>query len=130
MKLKKKSPSRRKYEQNNPTVSCRVNRDIYERLRKIRELEGLRFADVLKIGLGIIEPKAKDYNRIRNEEYTEGYVEGWNHGHRDAEMAYKITFPCCGCGRIIEVDNKPLREAAGKSMKKAGWGHLECIYQD
>lgn len=37
---RKKAPSRIRYEQSHPTVSCRVPLDLYERLDNIRREEG------------------------------------------------------------------------------------------
>ena len=50
-RLKRKvPPSRIKYENNHPTVSCRVSKEIYDRLTESKKLDGKSFADILKIG--------------------------------------------------------------------------------
>ena len=45
-------PSRRRYETSHPTVSFRVDHDLYARLKELKEKANLSVADVLKIGLG------------------------------------------------------------------------------
>ena len=52
-------PSRRRYEASHPTVSFRVDLDLYARLKELKELKekaNLSVADVLKVGLERCEP--------------------------------------------------------------------------
>jgi predicted DNA-binding protein len=69
-------PSRIKYEKSHPTVSCRVSKELYDRLDKSRKVDGKSFADILKIGLGIAENNDKKIIQAKNEGWLEGYVEG------------------------------------------------------
>jgi hypothetical protein len=68
-KGKLKPPSRIKYEQGHPTISCRVPRKIYRRMQAIKEKEERSFTDILKVGLGILELKAKKDEQA----YSRGY---------------------------------------------------------
>ena len=49
-------PSRRRYETSHPTVSFRVDLDLYARLKELKEKANLSVADVLKVGLERCEP--------------------------------------------------------------------------
>jgi len=49
-------PSRRRYEASHPTVSFRVDLDLYARLKELKEKAILSVADVLKVGLKRCEP--------------------------------------------------------------------------
>ena len=49
-------PSRRRYETSHPTVSFRVDHDLYARLKGLKETANLSVADVLKVGLEKSEP--------------------------------------------------------------------------
>ena len=49
-------PSRKRYQQSHPTVSLRVDLDLYDRLKGLKEQAGLSVADVLRVGLGICKP--------------------------------------------------------------------------
>ena len=49
-------PSRRRYEASHPTVSFRVDHDLYARLKELKEKANLSVADVLRVGLGICKP--------------------------------------------------------------------------
>jgi len=122
-KGKKKPPSRVRYEAANPTVSCRVSRDIYNRLKEIKRNEGRTQGDVLKVGLGILEVKVGKEGEV----FQRGYADGCENGRRDAESLWKVTFCCHGCGDLIDVATEELREAATECMQEHRWGHLMCI---
>ena len=49
-------PSRRRYEASHPTVSFRVDLDLYAQLKGLKEKANLSVADVLKVGLVRCEP--------------------------------------------------------------------------
>ena len=49
-------PSRRRYETSHPTVSFRVDHDLYARLKELKKTANLSVADVLKVGLEKSEP--------------------------------------------------------------------------
>ena len=49
-------PSRRRYEPSHPTVSFRVDLDLYAQLKALKEKANLSVADVLKVGLERCEP--------------------------------------------------------------------------
>ena len=52
-KGKHKPPSRIKYENSHPTITCRVSRELYDKLTEAREKDNKSFADLLKVGLGV-----------------------------------------------------------------------------
>ena len=49
-------PSRERYQQSHPTVSLRVDLDLFAQLKGLKEQSGLSVADVLKVGLERCEP--------------------------------------------------------------------------
>ena len=49
-------PSRRRYEASHPTVSFRVDLDLYAQLKELKEKGNLSVADILKVGLERCEP--------------------------------------------------------------------------
>ena len=114
---KRKPPSRVKYEQSHPTVSCRLPREIYDRLQDIKQRDGRSFTDILKIGLRIRESKAKK----EDEAYSEGYEKGYN----EAEREFKVTYAFSVCGKTIALHGKEAKHAS-EYMEEHGWGHAEC----
>ena len=120
--VRRKAPSRARYEQAHSTVSCRIPREVYDRLRAVKEAEGKSFADILKIGLGIIEVRVKEEGETRKQ----GYDNGYRKGYAEAERTYKVTYPCSVCRKTIELTSKEAKRAANQYMQQHGWGHKEC----
>ena len=121
-KGKHKPPSRMRYEQSHPTISCRVPKDIYEKLEKIKSKENKSFSDILKIGLGILKAKVKQEDKIRGEAYSQGY----NDGYSEAEGEFKVTYRCVVCGKIMTVTSEKAKAAVDEYMREHRWGHTEC----
>ncbi len=120
--VKRKPPSRVKYEHSHPTVSCRVSREVYDRLQKAKKREGGSFADILKIGLGIVEAQAKKERQVRKKARDEGYREGY----AEAKQVYRVTYSCVVCGRSLTVSTREEKEAIKKYMQEHRWRHQEC----
>ena len=49
-------PSRQRYESSHPTVSVRVDPELYGELKALKQKANLSVADVLRVGLGICKP--------------------------------------------------------------------------
>jgi flagellar biosynthesis/type III secretory pathway protein FliH len=122
-KAKRKiSPSRIRYEERNPTITCRVSKDIYERLVAAKEVEGKSFADILKIGLGEQEVQAEKVKMARKQ----GWAEGYKKGYADAKLRYRVIYHCVICGGAMEVTSENEKQAIEACMSEKGWGHQTC----
>jgi len=111
-KGKRKPPSRIKYEQSHPVISCRVPMEIYDRLQDIKQRDGKSFTDILRIGLRIRESKAKR----EDEAYSEGYEE--------AEREFKVTYACSVCGKTIALRGKEAKQATSEYMEEGMVGAM------
>ncbi len=120
--VKKTPPSRVRYEAANPTVSCRVPKEVYDRLRAVMKAEGRSMADVLKVGLGLLEVEVSKKKEAREQ----GFGEGYEGGFEDAADLYRVTYPCKICGKTLEVTSANEKKAISKYMQEHGWGHAEC----
>ena len=60
-------PSRRRYEASHPTVSFRVDPDLYDQLKALKEKANLSVADILKVGLDKCAP-------LVGEAFDNGYM--------------------------------------------------------
>ena len=82
-------PSRIKYEERNPTVSCRVSQDVYDQLTAAKEAHGQSFADFLRSGMerqelydkSVGEARKRGWDEGREAGFTKGQKEGWNQGY-------------------------------------------------
>ena len=84
-------PSRERYERSHPTVSLRVDIDLYAQLKALKEKANLSVADVLKVGLQKGEP-------LVGESFRNGFMsalaevyEAVCDGCEDAVMAIAIA---------------------------------------
>ncbi len=55
-----KPPSRVRYEQSHPTISVRINSELYDELKELGRTTGKSFADFLKDGAGITKTQVKE----------------------------------------------------------------------
>lgn len=120
--VKTKWPSRARYEQMHPTVSFRVPRDIYDKGKTVKKFNGMSFADIFKVGAGILEVRVKEEAEVRKQ----GYAVGYSEGYEEAESVYKVTYPCSVCRRRLTVTSDGEKQAIKRYMQENGWGHEEC----
>ena len=118
---RKLPPSRTRYEQSHPVVSFRVPRDIYDELQRIKEEGDRSFTDILKLGMGKAERDNKEVAKIRKQARHEGYQKGYG----EAELKYKVTYPCSMCGQMMVVTHENEKKAIEGYMAQAGWQHSE-----
>ena len=121
-KIKRQPPSRIRYELSHPIISCRVSREIYDRLVEAKEAEDKSFADILKIGLGKQEVQSKEILEAK----TQGVDEGYKKGYAEAELRYKVNYKCSKCGQAVEVTSENSKKAISGFMREKGWAHKEC----
>ena len=119
---KRKAPSRVRYEQGHPTVSCRVSKDIYDRLTQAKQADGKSFADILKIGLGKQEVQAKKVREAKKQ----GWDEGYKKAYADAALRYNVIYHCIVCGQAMEITSTEEKKAVDEFMREHGWGHKTC----
>ena len=119
---RKKPPSRARYEQMHPTVSFRVDRETYETCKAGKHLNGMSFADIFKVGAGILELRVKEEEEIREEAFSRGYSEGYE----EAESLYKVIYPCSVCKLALVVTTDVEKQAIKRYMQENGWGHKKC----
>ena len=123
---KKKTPSRLKYEQNNPVSSSRIDKQLKETLREIKEKEGLSQADVLRRGAGLVEVKMRKEEEIRQQAYDRGYDKGYEDAAKAAEELYAVPYRCIKCGKEIIVTTDEEKKAIATYMHEHGWCHGDC----
>lgn len=115
---KKRTPSRIKYDKKHPIVSIRITPELDYRLKAAKKA-GRSIADILKIGLGLIEVKTKGEPDLM--------VQGYNEGFEFARNMYLVTYKCSVCRGEMEVEYKEEKKAIAEYMRQAGWGHGECV---
>jgi len=113
-------PSRARYEQSHPVVSCRLSRDEYDLLKqRLHDLGGVSFASFLKDALGIIKLDMRDVQRVKEVAFQAGYEQG--------KQDHQIWYRCAVCRERIDLQPKSeSHKAIMGFMTGAGWGHTSC----
>ena len=114
---RRKSPSREKYEKENPTVSARLPKETRDKLRGVLARLGVSLADALKVLAGDLEVKIRPIDEARQA------------GYEEAKNRYMVTFPCSVCGEMIPITNLKTKEAVSRYMTEHEWAHAECHKQ-
>jgi len=122
-KQKKSTPSPEKSKEANPVVSFRVSRELFDRLEAVKETEGKSNADVLSVGVGLLEVKIRKEKEVRYQ----AYEEGWEKGNEEACNLFLVVYSCSVCGKEIEVTTDDEKRAIKKYMRQYGWGHGDCV---
>jgi hypothetical protein len=125
MSKKNKSPSRLKYEAENPTVSGRVPKRTRASLYKNLANLGMSLADGLKVLAGELEVKVKPIN----EAWQDGFDAGEESGINRAEELYAMRYKCSGCGEEMFVTTDEEKAAIRRFIKEQRWGHRKCLEQ-
>jgi predicted RNA-binding Zn-ribbon protein involved in translation (DUF1610 family) len=123
--IKRKSPSRDKYEKEHPVVSFRVSKKLYDRIQVIKKTEKRSLTQILEAGAGLFEVKIRSEQGIRQQAFQEGHIKGYEL----AESIYKVTFPCSVCGETMVVASKEAKKAVREFLISNRWGHGDCVDQ-
>ena len=112
-----KPPSRLRYEQSHPTMSCRLDKDTHTLLKqRLEDLGDISFAAFVKNSLGLLELPIPDIEEIKEEAEGEGYWE--------AVEEWRIWYYCDVCHERIDIEpNSNAHRAIIDYMKEAEWGH-------
>lgn len=128
-----KSPSRKRYEKENPIINFRIDREIKEDLEEMLE-------DIETTKKDWIEARVDEdiefYRDVIDQHGLSGYMAAFNFGHDKAEEKYNVEYPCDVCGEPLEVTKEEEKEKIFQILKEASdpekevsewkWGHTEC----
>ena len=88
--MKKKSPSRVKYEQKRPTFSFRTYDKLDDRVRAVKKAEGISNTNIVEIAVGLLKIKTAKEKEAKRQ----GYKEGFEKGYEEAKNRYMVPYPC------------------------------------
>jgi len=108
---KHQPPSRIKYDKSHPTISIRVNQELYQKLKEMKEKSGKTIGDILRKALKVQAPSVMNARAV-------GYTGG--------KIKYGVTYKCSICGGKLWIDTSEQREAAAQYMQEHGWQHSTC----
>ncbi|KYK23249.1 hypothetical protein AYK25_10220 [Thermoplasmatales archaeon SM1-50] len=101
---KHKTPSRMRYENNNPVFSVRMPKAWHDKLNKHLKDTGQSRKDFLGIALGI---KAENYEHKFVQWYDMGYNKGYQFGRDkgldEGREKWALKCYCCYCGAPLYI---------------------------
>ena len=116
---KHKPPSRIRYEQSHPVISCRLPKADYDLLKQRLEELNISFATFVKSALDRLEIKMSKPKKAREE----GYIQGYN----KAKEEHQIWYFCNVCQERINISpDSESHKAIIQYMEEHGWGHKSC----
>lgn len=108
-------PSRLRYEKSHPTVSARLPKGDYDRLKGYLAMTDQSLADLIKETLDGREPAIEA-----------AFAEGQSDALETAEYLYKVDYRCSKCGGSITLTDEQAKQAAATYMREHGWAHTKC----
>lgn len=113
-------PSQRRYMENNPAITFRMEKEEKERIVEMAQFAGKSISDLVRVALFDLEGNF-------SEAYEKARISGYNHGFQNAKRAYRIWIFCNVCGKAIDIlPNSDTHKAIVDYLKKGRWGHPEC----
>ena len=126
---KRISPSRQRYETNNPVISIRVPKELYQKLVEVRQTTRQSWTDLLRVALRLQAPvltPRKPSQKELEEEFERCFTMAYDEGEADAKREYLVTYRCSVCSGPIDIEHAQEKQAAAQYMHDAGWGHAKC----
>lgn len=137
-----KSPSRRRYEEANPTVSFRISKGKKDELDElVDDLEITKkewFESVIDDERGKFSAVFQQ-GKTKGEQqgYEKGHAKGYDEGFDDAYDEMVATVPCIVCGEAVAVNTDQRQKELYDTIKNINYewtsrpplGTLECDIQ-
>lgn len=126
-----KSPSRRRYEQNNPTVSIRISRETKDQLDElVDDLEKTKkswFEELIEEERGRFRAVFKQgFTKGKDQGVEEGYEEGYREGRRAGYQEFVATVPCVNCGEPVPINTNERKARLFEAIERVNqdWSAL------
>ena len=117
--IRHKPPSRVRYEENHPVMSCRLSKADHNLLKQRLEELNISFATFVKNALDRLELKMSKIKKARDEGHKQGYDQ--------AKKEHQIWYHCDTCQERININpNSESHKAIIQYMKEHEWGHSNC----
>lgn len=143
-----KPPSRKKYEENNPIVNFRIDKEIKEELEEMLEDIDMTKKDWIESRVREDTEIYKEAEKMGSIAYLSTMNEGHERGYSQAENKYKLHVPCDVCGEPMTVDDEDLKDKISEIIQAVSnldrdktfdrymdpyedipewtWGHASC----
>lgn len=117
-----KSPSRERYEEQNPVVSFRISKEAKEQFDELVET---------------LDTTKKDWFETVILEQAQDLDNAWEAGYRAAKDEYCVEIPCVICGEPLELTQEETKDEVASilmNVAQENWedlfwwqGHKDCL---
>lgn len=114
-RTQRKPPSRVKYEAANPTITARLPRAAFDRVKEHQAKTGESIADLV---MATLDQREIPVKQIEESAYKQGYAAAQEH--------FQVPYPCRRCRRPILVNSPEEKQAVSDFMQQRGWKHVTC----
>lgn len=123
--MKKKSPSKIRYEASHPLTSFRSTIKEKTQIELMVEKEGKSVSEIVR---EILLNGYADFTNTYYEAYDAGNQEGIKTGYEKGKKDWGIKIPCPVCNKddIYMIPNDAWHKFITEYVKKCGWGHVNC----
>ena len=107
--VSEKYPSRIKYEENNPAITCRVPKELKEKIEKMKKMTGKSISQII---VEILTNAEIDFSKVVEKVKEEN----------------AIWFYCKKCKKkVYIIPNSKCHNEMIRYMEEHGWCHGECL---
>jgi len=110
-----KPPSRQRYEQSHPVLAIRVNEELYQKLKQIKNIADVSFADILRQGLGMQEAESK-----------KAFYAGFDFGEIEGRKFHLGICTVCNRALYWDLNKEEYRQFLEKAINDTGFVHTTC----
>ena len=106
--VSEKYPSRIKYEEDNPAITCRVPKELKEKIEKMKKMTGKSISQII---VEILTNAEIDFSKVVEKVKKENAI--WYYCYKCLKTSYM---------KPLSRDHKAMIEY----MKENQWGHIDC----
>lgn len=111
-------PSQKRYDERNPTLSFRLDRDEYNKITALSRRSGTPMRTLVREAVGLL---------VKQDRYSQGYKDGRKGGYERAREEFEIQYPCAKCGKMMTMQpGDEDHKAMQRLMKENHWTHENC----
>lgn len=112
--MRKKYPSKIRYEENNPSITFRVTKEEKESIEQMAEEADKSISTLVRIALLHLHEEMEDM-------YGDAYNYGYDIGCDDTKKNYAISYPCSVCGSLCVISpNSECHKAVLQFLQEKG----------
>jgi flagellar biosynthesis/type III secretory pathway protein FliH len=129
--MKKKFPSQKRYQENNPNTTFRTTKEEKEKIIQMAEKSGKSISELVRISLlNLQENFSINYNNAfesgKQSGVTSGYQKGYDEGYNKGMNDWTIWIECRKCHKDMYIKPNSPQHQRTKEIMKDYIKHDQC----